>query len=217
MRWDTLITQSVQSSITRPPVAGRETIMSQANFDDLETVLEQPDNEFKENLPDALDGAAANTEQLLALHPDVFERLIERMSTLDGIATYANDESETIEEFITVLWNGLSLITEMVPAVSEQVTEEFAVNWESTDSPVSFHMTSDPETGTIAGGPGLLDDPGIAFKGTTDVMFSMLGDESFNATLAYVQNRYEVVGSLERARNFNTMMDTITEDMENLT
>ncbi len=217
MRWDTLITQSVQSSITRPPVAGRKTIMSQANFDDLETMLEQPDDEFKENLPDALDGAAANTEQLLALHPDAFERLIERMSTLDGIATYANDESETIEEFITVLWNGLGLVTEMVPAVGEKVTEAFAVNWEATDSSVAFHMTSDPESGTIAGGPGLLDDPGIEFKGTTDVMFSMLGDESFNATLAYVQNRYEVVGSLERARNFNAMMDTMTENMENLT
>jgi hypothetical protein len=190
--------------------------MSQANFDDLETVLDQPDEEFKANLPDALDGAAANIETLLALHPDAFEALSTRMSTLDGIADYASDEPETVEEFLTVLWDGLSLVTEMVPAVSEEVTEEYAVNWECTDSPVSFHMTADPEAGTIAGGPRLLDDPGIEFNGTTNVMFSMLNDDSFNETLAYIQNRYEVVGSLERARSFNDMMDTVTENTENL-
>ena len=190
--------------------------MSQANFDDLETVLDQLDEEFKANLPEALDGAAENIEHLLALHPHAFEQLTERMSTLDDIGAYATDESETVEEFITVLWDGLGLVTEMVPVVSEEVTKEYAVNWETTDSPVSFHMTSNPETGTIAGGPGLLDDPEIEFKGTTDVMFSMLNDESFNSTLAYVQNRFEVVGSLECARSFNDMMDTITENTENL-
>jgi hypothetical protein len=190
--------------------------MSQANFDDLETVLEQPDEEFKANLPDALDGAAANIEHLLALHPDAFERLTERMSTLDNIGAYATNEPETVEEFITVLWDGLGLVTEMVPAVSEEVTEKYAVNWKCTDSPVSFHMTSDPEAGTVSGGPGLLDDPGIGFKGTTNMMFSMLNDESFNETLAYVQNRYEVVGSLERARSFSDMMDTVNENTQNL-
>jgi hypothetical protein len=190
--------------------------MSQASFDDLETVLEQPDDEFKERLPDALDGASENVEQLLALHPDTFERLTERMSTLSGIADYAADEPETVEECITVLWDGLSLITEMVPAVSEEVTEEFAVNWESTDSSVSFHMTSDSEAGTVSGGPGLLDEPDIAFKGTTDIMFSMLNDDGFNETLAYIQNRYEVVGSLERARSLNAMMDAINENTEAL-
>jgi hypothetical protein len=190
--------------------------MSQANFDDLETVLDQPDDEFKANLSEELDGAAENVETLLALHPDAFERLTERMSTLDDIGAYATNEPETVEEFITVLWDGLGLVTEMVPAVGEKITEEYAVNWECTDSPVSFHVTSDPEAGAIAGGPGLLADPGIAFKGTTDVMFSMLNDDSFNETLAYVQNRYEVVGSLERARSFNDMMDTVTENTENL-
>lgn len=191
--------------------------MSQANFDELETVLEQSDEEFRANLPDALDGAAKNIEHFLALHPDAFERLTERMSTLDDIGTYASNEHETVEEFLTVLWDGLRVVTEMVPAVSEKITEEYAVNWDATDSPVSFHMTSNPETGTIAGGPDLLDDPEIEFKGSTDAMFSMLNDESFNATLAYIQNRYEVVGSLERARSFNDMMDTVNENTENLT
>ncbi|WP_435078045.1 hypothetical protein [Halococcus sp. AFM35] len=190
--------------------------MSQTNFDDLEAVFEQPDGEFKANLPEALDGAAENIEHLLALHPDAFETLSTRMSTLDDIGTDATEEPGTVREFITVLWDGLSLVTEMVPAVSEEVTEEYAVNWKPTHSPVSFHMTADPETGTVAGGLGLLDDPGIGFERTTNVMFSMLNDDSFNATLAYVQNRYEVVGSLERARSFNDMMDTVTENTENL-
>jgi hypothetical protein len=190
--------------------------MSQANFDDLETVLEQPDDEFKADLPSALDGTAANLEQFLAFHPDAFERLTKRMSTLDGIAAYATNEPATVELFLTVLWDGLSLVTEMVPAVSETITDTFAVNWETTDSSASFHMTSDPEAGTVAGGPGLFDDPGIAFKGTTDVMFSMLNDDAFNETLAYIQNRYEVVGSLERARSLNAMMNAVNENTEAL-
>ena len=132
--------------------------MSQANFDDLEAVFEQPDGEFKANLPEVLDGAAENIEHLLALHPDAFETLSTRMSTLDDIGTYATEEPGTVKEFITVLWDGLSLVTEMVPAVSEEVTEEYAVNWKPTHSPASFHMTADPETGTVAGWPGLLDD-----------------------------------------------------------
>jgi hypothetical protein len=191
--------------------------MSQVNFDELETVLEQPDSEFKTNLPDALDGVAENLDEFLVQHPDDFELLSTRMSTLDDIAEYANDETATVRRFLTILWDGLGLITEMVPAVAEEVTEEYTVNWEPTDSPVSFHMTSDPDAGTISGGPGVLDDAELTFKGTTDVMFSMLADDEFNGPLAFIQNRYEIIGPLERARSFNTMMDTINENMDELT
>jgi hypothetical protein len=190
--------------------------MSQENFDALETVLEQPDSEFKTNLPDALDGVAENLDELLVHYPKDFEQLTTRMSTLDEIAEYANNETATVNRFLTILWDGLGLITEMVPAVAEEVTEEYTVNWESTDSPVSFHMTSDPDAGTISGGPGVLDDTELTFKGTTDVMFSMLADEEFNGPLAFIQNRYEIIGSLERARSFNTMMETINENIEEL-
>ena len=190
--------------------------MTQANFDHLETVLDQPDDEFRADIPAALDGAAENIEEFLALHPDAFKRLTARMSTLDDIGDYASDEPETVKEFLTVLWDGLSLVTQMVPTVGENVTEEYAVNWETTDSPVSFYMTSDLETGTVAGGPGLLEDPEVTFRGTTDVLFSMLNDDEFNETLAYVQNRYEVIGSLERARGLSAMMDAVNENTENL-
>ena len=190
--------------------------MSQVNFDELETVLEQSDSEFKTNLPDALDGVAENLDEFLVHHPEAFELLSTRMSTLDDIAEYANDETATVRRFLTILWDGLGLITEMVPAVAEEVTEEYTVNWEPTDSTVSFHMSSDPDAGTISGGPGVLNDAELTFKGTTDVMFSMPADDEFNGPLAFIQNRYEIIGPLERARSFNTMMETINENMDEL-
>ncbi len=190
--------------------------MSQTNFDTLTTVLEQDDEEFRRNLPAALDGVEDELETLLTSRPEAFDRLSERMSTLDGIAAFADDDPETVDRFLDILWNGLGLITETVPAVREEVSEDFGVNWVCEDAPTSFHMVSDAEAGTISGGPGRLDDAELTFRGPADVMFSMLNDPSFDGTLAYVQNRYEIVGSLERARTLDGMMATVNASMDDL-
>lgn len=190
--------------------------MPQTDFDTLATVLEQDDEAFVQRLPEALDGVEDDLETLLVSRPEVFERLSERMSTLDGIAAFASDEPETVDRFLGILWNGLGLITESALSVQEEVTENFDVNWVCEDSPASFHMISDADAGTISGGPGLLDDAELTFRGPTDVMFSMLNDPEFDGTLAYIQNRYEIVGSLERARTLNTMMATVNANMDDL-
>lgn len=190
--------------------------MSQAAFDDLEKVIESPDEAFKRELPAVLEGVEDNIAELLTQNPDAFDGLSERMSTLDGIASYASEETETVDRFLVILWDGLALITETVPAVQETVTKSFTVNWESEDSPASFHMESKPDAGTISGGPGLLDDAELTFSGPTDVMFSMLNDDEFNGTLAFIQNKYEIVGPLQRARNLNTMMETVNESMDDI-
>lgn len=185
-------------------------------FSELATVVEQPDPTFKERLPAALEGVEDDLERLLLEQPDTFEALAERVSTLEGIADYATEETETVERFLAVLWDGLGLVADVSPAVQDAITDEYAVTWECEDAPIAFHARTDPDAGSLAGGPGALEDPEITFRGPAETMFSTLQDEDFNAVLAFVQNRLEVVGSVQRARAFDAMMDSVTGEMEDL-
>jgi hypothetical protein len=182
---------------------------------DLDSLLDEPDAAFRRELGDAL--AGLDDEDALAgvlvRSPETFEQLTDRMATLEDIAAFAETDPAAVDQYLTVLWNGVEIVTTNIGSIGAAVTMDTSVNWRATDSPVAFHATTDPSAGTIAGGPDPLDDPEITFEGHTDVLFSMLGDDEFNPPLAYVQNRYEVVGSLERAREFDRMMETVTADM----
>lgn len=190
--------------------------MNEPDFERLAEVLALDDAAFRERLPEVVDEVEDHLPQLLLERPELYERLIGRVSTLDDLAAYAEEEPETVEGFLDVLWTGLGLISRAVPAVQEAVDESFAVNWEPRDADVTWHATTDAETGAIDGGPGLLDDADVTFRGSTDVLFSMLGDDAFDPALAYVQNRYEVLGSLEDARRFSELMEAAIERMEDV-
>ncbi|MFB6142001.1 MAG: hypothetical protein ABEJ30_01510 [Halorientalis sp.] len=185
---------------------------------DLADVVEAPEAAFRRDLGDAL--APLSEPDALASYlvrnPDAYERLLERMATLDDPAEFAAEAPETVDRFLAVLWSGIEIATTTLPPVEQAVTMDTSVNWTATDSPVAFHATADATAGTVAGGPGLLEDPEVTFEGRTDVLFAMLGDESFNAPLAYIQNRYEVIGPLERARAFDEMMDEVRASMESM-
>ena len=184
----------------------------------LETVVDQPDEQFRENLGPALHGLDDEDAlaELLVTQPTVFERLTSRMATFEGITGFATEEPETVEQYLRVLWGGMGLIAENISAVGDAVTVDTTVNWEATDSPIAFHATTEPETGSISGGPSLADDPEITFEGQTEVLFRMLGDDEFNGQLAFVQNRFDIIGPLERSREFNDMMESVGEAMEAL-
>jgi len=190
--------------------------MTDVDYDRLATVLEQDDEELKATLPAALAGVEDDIETLLLEHPDCFETLSLRMSTLEGIAEYAADEPETVDRFLTILWSGLGYISENVPEVQEEVTESFAVNWEATDSEVTFHMTSDADSGTVAGGPGLLDDADLSFEGETGVLFSQLNDPDFDPVKAFMDGKFQLDGAVNEAMTFAQMMETVTRNVENL-
>lgn len=190
--------------------------MTDVDYDRLATVLEQDDDQLKADLPDALVGVEDDLETLLLEHPDCFESLSRRMSTLDGMADYAESEPETVDRFFTILWGGLEVISENVQDVREQVTNEYAVNWTATDAPVAFHMTSDPSAGTVSGGPGLLDDPSLTFEGEADILLSQLNDPDFEPVQAFMEGEFQLDGDVNQAMTFAQMMETVTENVENL-
>jgi hypothetical protein len=192
--------------------------MSEPTTPDLAVVVDEPDEQFRDHLGSALSGLDDEDAlaELLVTQPTVFERLTERMATLETITEFANDDPETVDQYLTVMWGGMGLVAENISAVGDAVTVDTTVNWDATDSPVAFHAATDPETGSISGGPSLDDDPEITFEGQTEVLFRMLGDDEFNGQLAFVQNRFDIVGPLERSRAFNDMMEAVGEEMEAL-
>jgi len=185
-------------------------------YHDLEAVVEQPDDQFKTTLPSVIDDVEENVATVLVEQPASYEALSTRMSTLEGVGEYAAGHTETIETFLDVLWTGMELISEHVPAVSERIDQEYTANWIPEDAPVAWHMASDPDAGTVTGGSGRLDDAEIVFTGSADVMFSMLGDDEFNPTMAFMQNRFDIEGPLMKARGLGSMMETVTEHARQL-
>lgn len=191
--------------------------MSQTAFERLDTVLGQPDDELKEGLPDVLPAAEEDLEELLTSRPEVFARLNTRMGTLDDLAGYAEQERDTVESFLTITWGGMELITENVEGVSDGIDQEYSVEWVSTDSEIAFHMETDPDSGRITGGPGRFEDAELTFEGPTDVMFSMIGDDDFDGTRAFLQGEFQIEGPIPKAQTLEQTMDGVRANAENLT
>ncbi|WP_254820885.1 SCP2 sterol-binding domain-containing protein [Haloglomus halophilum] len=192
--------------------------MTDPAFDDLDAVVSANDDQFKRDLPDEIAGLddEAAVGELLLEHPDTYEDLSRKMSTLDGVADYASDETETVERFLTVLWAGQELVTEHVPEVREQITDSFTVTWECEDSPVSFHMETDAESGRITGGLGPHGDAELVFRGPTDVLFSMLNDPDFQGVQAFLEGKFEIEGPIQKAQQLDATMQVATDHMRDL-
>jgi putative sterol carrier protein len=192
--------------------------MTDPAFDDLEAVVPADDDQFKRDLPDALAGFddEAAIGELLLEHPDTYDALTRKVSTLDGIADYAREEPETVERFLTVLWSGQELVTEHVPAVREKVTDSFTVTWECEDSPIEFHMETDAESGRITGGLGPHGDAELVFRGPTDVLFSMLNDPEFQGVQAFLEGKFEIEGPIQKAQQLDATMQVATDHMRDL-
>ncbi|MFB6164964.1 MAG: hypothetical protein ABEJ31_07380 [Haloarculaceae archaeon] len=190
--------------------------MTRQSIERLAQALDRDDARLRDALPEVLPAVEEDLMYLLVDEPDSYQRLIERVCALENLGEYAAAEPETVDRFLAILWNGVGTATNVVPEVGAAVTDSFRVNWEARDAEVAFHAVADADDGTIDGGPGLLDDADVTFRGSTDVLFRMLGDGEFDATLAYVQNRYEVLGSLEDARAFGQLMDEVTGRMEDV-
>jgi len=192
--------------------------MTDPAFDDLDAAVSQPDDGFKRDLPDAMAGFddEAAVGELLLEHPDTYEDLSRKMSTLDGVADYASDETETVERFLTVLWAGQELVTEHVTEVREQITDSFTVTWECEDSPIEFHMETDAESGRITGGLGPHGDAELVFRGPTDVLFSMLNDPDFQGVQAFLEGKFEIEGPIQKAQQLDATMQVATDHMRDL-
>ena len=186
--------------------------MSESQVGELETVLEQSDEELQESLPEVLPSVADDPEALLTTNPEAFRELAERMATLEGIEAFAENEPEAVDAFLTLLWDGLELISRNIDQVGEDINQEFSICWHCTDTDVEFHMETDPEEGLITGGPGELDAE-LDFEGESDVMFSMLGDPEFDGTQAFMQGQFQIDGPIPKAQQLAQVMESALDGL----
>jgi hypothetical protein len=99
----------------------------------IETVLELPDDRLEAELPALLTEIEGQTEQLLMENPALFARVTQRMDSVD-IAKFATEQPETVEQFQEMLWTGMELLVQASPAVQESITDDITVNFEATDA-----------------------------------------------------------------------------------
>lgn len=187
-----------------------------ADLQQLEDTLEKDDEQLLAELPEALEGVEDDLETLLVERPDTFEKLVQRVSELENADEFAREDPETVERYFTILWGCLELISEVAPSVREQIDTEFRVQWEPTDTDVRWYAQTDTEEGRIFGGPGEVDEPEVTFKGETNTLFSMMGDDDFNAQQAFMQGEYQIEGELPKAVQFGNTMETVQDNAEDL-
>lgn len=192
--------------------------MTDSDLDRLEAVLTADDQTFKRELGGALSGFEADEAlaELLVEAPDSFERLSARLGTIDNPDDIVDADPEAIPRSMRVIFGGMGLIAQASPDVQEAITSDFAVNWEVKQHDLGWHLQTDASNGTIDGGSGLLDDPSLTFVGSLDVLLSMTGDDEFNGTLAFIQNKFELIGPIQNARKLDSMMDAVTNNAREL-
>jgi hypothetical protein len=112
-------------------------------------------------------------------NPDFLGRLLTQLRRADGARVF-NDISGAADQFVRVLWEGVSSRVEKAPALKillEKAERDIHVNIEASDSPFRCYFIV--ERGKIRGGSGLLHfkDEDFRFMGPTETLLGLfLGD-----------------------------------------
>lgn len=186
------------------------------NADAIAAALDGDDEAVLEALPGTLEGVDENVETFLEEYPDTYERLIDRVSTLENAEELVAAHPETADRFLAILWEGLSIITAVSPAVEEAIADDFRIQWAGDDSEAAWYAITDAEAGDIEGGPGRIDDPDVTFEGDTATLFRMLGDDEFDPQQAFMESAFQLDGDMQVALQFGQTMDAVQRAAEGL-
>lgn len=183
----------------------------------LDDVVQDSDQALRRELPAVLDAVEPSLESVVDRDLEAFVELLRRMSTMEGIANYAEEEPETVDRFLAVFWDGVEYLVSSSLDLEDTITEELSVTWIAFDSDVSFHMRTRPEAAGLLGGPGEVEDPDLTIEGTTDALFSLLYDEGFEPELAVYQGDLDLVGPMHLAWDLAEIFGTIRGRIEDRT
>jgi putative sterol carrier protein len=175
----------------------------------IETVMEQPDDELAEELPALLDEIEGQTEQLLLDNPALFARVTQRMDAVD-IAEFATEQPDTVEQFQEMLWTGMELLVRASSDVQESITEDITVNFEATDAPMTGHLTVEADEETIHGGAELLADPDITITGPADELVGLITG-SLNPIQGFMQQKFEMEGDIQKGTRLASTVGQLTD------
>lgn len=186
------------------------------NADAIAAALDGDDEQVLDELPGTLTDAAGDVAALLEEHPDTYERLVSRGSTLENADELVAAHPETADRFLTILWDGLAVIADAAPAVEGAIADDFRVQWDADDSGAAWYAVTDADAGAIEGGPGRIEDPDVTFSGETTTLFRMLGDDEFDPQQAFMGGEFQMDGDMQVALQFGRTMDAVQREAEAL-
>ena len=145
----------------------------------MENLLRAPAEIKNKLLRDLGDIEKYGVGKALDENPDFLGRLLTRLRRADAARVF-NDISGAANQFVNVLWEGVSSRVEKAPALKsllEKAERDIHVNIEASDSPFQCHFIV--EGGKIRGHSGLLHfkDEDFRFMGPTETLLGIfIGD-----------------------------------------
>jgi putative sterol carrier protein len=174
----------------------------------IEAVLEMPDNRLEAELPTLLNEIEGQTEQLLLENPALFARVTQRMDSVD-IAEFATKEPGTVKQFQEMLWTGMELLVQASPDVQESITDDITVNFKATDAPMTGHLHVIESEETIRGGTDVLDDSDLTITGPADELVALITG-SADPVQGFMQQRFEMNGDIQSGTRLAATMNELT-------
>lgn len=175
----------------------------------IEAVMEKPDDQLAEELPDLLEEIDGRTEELLLQHPALFAQVTQRMEAVD-VAAFANERPATVERFQEMLWTGMELIVQASPDVRESITEDVGVNFQADDAPMTGHLEVDADEETVRGGTDHLDDPDLTITGPADRLVGLITGR-LDPVEGFMQGTFEMDGDVRKGTELASTMGELTK------
>ncbi|MFD1514038.1 SCP2 sterol-binding domain-containing protein [Halomarina rubra] len=175
----------------------------------IEASFEKDDDQLEEDLPELLDDIDGQADELVREHPALVSRLLGRMQEMD-IAEFVSENPETADQFQELLWAGVRVLAENDDEVSEQITEDISVNFEADDCPMTGHLRTDADAGTVTGGSGHLDDSDLTITGPADTLVGLITG-GVDPIQGFMQQKYEMDGPVHKGTRLAPIMNSLSE------
>lgn len=181
---------------------------------ELEAALQQSDEQLAEELGELRDDVQKHGEAIFREHPELFDRITDRMAEID-IAAFVNNNPEVADDFQELLWTGLSAIVDQSPEIKESITESVVVEFEASDCPMTGYLRTDAEAGKITGGAGSAPDALLTITGPADDLVGILTSDT-DPVGAFMGGNLEVDGGMAQATKLAPMMTDITNALDGI-
>ncbi len=163
--------------VNKPKVAVEEKPEAAAEGMDLkrmtEEMLNMPDKELMVILPSLVPGIKGSVPDLLAVMPDLPQKLVQRLMKSD-VKKWATEAPEASDAFTEFLWECIGALVEKDTELKKAVANagEIKVNYEADDSPMKGHYEISGRR--ITGGPGKLKAVNLAITSHTEVLIKLV-------------------------------------------
>jgi len=185
--------------------------MSEELTQRIEESLDKDEDELVEDLPGLLEDIEGRERELISENPALFAEVLGRMDEIDT-ARFYNEAPEAGDKFQNLLWTGVRLLVENNPEIRDRIGTDITANFDADDCPMAGHLEIDADEQIIRGGAGLSDDPDLTLTGSADTLSALVTGE-IDPVQGFMQQKYELDGSVQKGTQLASVMGEITENV----